>query len=250
MPRQSLAISCPVQQVQPVRPVLAGWAMSSISRKVRVIPPTFPPQILMWCLGAAHDNRPLLRDRLDTFDRHSLTRTRALGPTKCLEPTTRHLHPHLDSTSAVKTRIPPGSTTLGLGITSKPAVASKGKGLALGGKKTTLADALAAEMANELGDAWGEVSAAEATSTGHLNSGSKRAGGWSAPGDLMDVNADHDDWSKRYLKAQLTKNQIDLFTFQPPLKVLLLVRFALHSGNTSLIAFLLLPRADNRRGLG
>lgn len=102
----------------------------------------------------------------------------------------------LDSTPAVQTRTAPGPTVPGLAITSKPAVASKGKGLALRGKKTNLADVLAAEMADELGDAWGEVSAAETTSTGHLNDESKQASGWGTQGDLMDINADQDDWSE------------------------------------------------------
>jgi hypothetical protein len=132
----------------------------------------------------------------------------------------------IDSTSAVQTRTPAASTAPSLGITSKPAAVSKGKGLALGGKKTTLADALAAEMADELGDAWGEVSAAETTSTRHPNGGSRRTGGWNAPGDLMDVNADQDDWSEQSLKALVTRNQADLVIFQPPLKVLLLVCLA------------------------
>lgn len=100
-----------------------------------------------------------------------------------------------DSTSVVPARSPPGPSALGLGITSKPA-ATKSKGLALGAKKTSLADALAAEMADELGDDWGEGSAAKATSAGHLNVGSKLTGGWNAQGDLMDINADQDDWSE------------------------------------------------------
>lgn len=112
-----------------------------------------------------------------------------------------------DSMSAVRAQTPPESTAPGPGIASKPAIAPKGKGLALGAKKTRLADALAAEMADELGDAWGEVSAARATSTGHLNVGSKQAGGWSGQGDLMDINADQDDWSKRSLQAFVTRNQ-------------------------------------------
>lgn len=117
------------------------------------------------------------------------------------------------TSSAVQAQTPPESTVPGLVITSKPAIASKGKGLALGSKKTRLADALAAEMADELGDAWGEVSSAGATSTGHLNVGSKRAGGWSGQADLMDVNADQDDWSKRSLNACVTSNQTDPVIF-------------------------------------
>lgn len=105
-----------------------------------------------------------------------------------------------DSISAVQTRTLPEPTAPGLGITSKPAVASKGKGLALRAKKTTLADVLAAEMADEIGDAWGEVSAEQATSPGHLTVESKKAGGWSAQGDLMDINADQDDWSEQLLE--------------------------------------------------
>ena len=46
---------------------LAGWAMSSISRKVGAVPPTFPTN-LIWCLDADHNHRPLLHDRFDTFD--------------------------------------------------------------------------------------------------------------------------------------------------------------------------------------
>src|SRR5258706_8363068 len=68
---------------------LAGWAMSSISRKVGAVPPTFPT-FLMWCLDAAHYNRPLLHDRFDTGNRYSLTWTQHIGPTKFLD----H-HPHL-----------------------------------------------------------------------------------------------------------------------------------------------------------
>lgn len=101
-----------------------------------------------------------------------------------------------DSTSAVQTRTAPGPTAPGLDITSKPAVASKGKGLALRAKKTNLADVLAAEMANEVGDFWGEAPAAEATSAEHLNDESKQASGWGTQGDLMDINADQDDWSE------------------------------------------------------
>ena len=103
-----------------------------------------------------------------------------------------------DSISAVQTRTPPEPTAPapGLGITSKPAVAPKGKGLALRAKKTTLADVLAAEMADEIGDAWGEVPGAQATSPAQLNVESKKAGGWNAQGDLMDINADQDDWSE------------------------------------------------------
>jgi hypothetical protein len=96
-----------------------------------------------------------------------------------------------DSTS-VPTR-PPKATASGLGITSKPAV-TKGKGLVLGAKKTSLADALAAEMEGELGDAWGEGSAG---TTGTGNTESRRANGWSSQGDLMDLNADQDDWSEQ-----------------------------------------------------
>jgi len=73
--------------------------------------------------------------------------------------------------------------------------------MVLRAKKTTLADALAAEMADELGEAWGEASRADATSTGHPNVGSKRVGGWSTKGDLMDVNADQDDWSEQSIKT-------------------------------------------------
>jgi len=65
-------------------------------------------------------------------------------------------------------------------------------------------------MADELGDAWGEGSAVVATSTGHLNVGSKQVAG---QGDLMDVNADQDDWSKRPLKALVRSNQTDLVLF-------------------------------------
>lgn len=113
-----------------------------------------------------------------------------------------------DSTSAVPARPPPGPSALSLGTTSRPA--TKGKGLALGTKKPSLADAFAAEMADELGDSWGEDSAAKATSTGHLNVGSKPAGGWNTQGDLMDINADQDDWSERFLETSAMSNQTDL----------------------------------------
>lgn len=70
---------------------LAGWAMSSISRKVRGVPPTHTsPTILMWYLGAAHDNRPLHRDRFDAFARYTFTWTQHIGPIKYLD-----LHPRL-----------------------------------------------------------------------------------------------------------------------------------------------------------
>lgn len=70
-------------------------------------------------------------------------------------------------------------------------------------------------MADELGDSWGEDSTAKETSTGHLNVGSKPVGRWSAQGDLMDVNADQDDWSERLLKPSRRATKLILYYCSP-----------------------------------
>ena len=181
---------------------LAGWAMSSISRKVGATPPTPPTNF-----DAVPGMQIITTDLSTMIGSTPSPGTAPPGPDTLAPPNaSTATRTSFDSTSAVQTRTAPGATAPGLAITSKPAVASKGKGLALRAKKTNLADVLAAEMANEIGDAWGEASAAEATSTGHLNVEAKQASGWGTQGDLMDINADQDDWSAHSLKALVTWN--------------------------------------------
>ena len=62
---------------------LAGWAMSSIGRKVGASPPTRTSTILICYSGAAHDTRPHHHDRLDTSPRYTFIWTRHIGPIRC-----------------------------------------------------------------------------------------------------------------------------------------------------------------------